>query len=363
MTLRVIQWATGGVGRAAMEGVIEHPELELVGAWVHSHAKEGVDLGTLLGRGPIGVTATGDVATLLATEADCVLYSPFMADPSVVVAILESGKNVVTPLGWFYPPNDERARMDTIAKSAGVTLHGTGIHPGGITERFPLMISALSGSITHVRAEEFSDIRTYGAPDVVRDWMLFGKTPEEARTSIMIDALGAGFRQSIFMVAHELGFDVEPQLRTTHEMAVATAPIDSPIGPIAPGTVAAQRFQWEALVHGEPVVSAAVNWLMGEEDLDPAWRFGPGGERFEVEITGDPNCLTTFKKLHPESVEAGLARNPGIVATAMHCVNAIPYVCRAEPGLLTYLDLPLVAGRAAPGLGRGGRGVERPSKP
>jgi hypothetical protein len=66
-----------------------------------------------------------------------------------------------------------------------------------------------------------------------------------------------------------------------------------------------------------------------------------------VEITGDPNCLTTFKKLHPETVEAGLIRNPAIVATAMHCVNAIPYVCRAEPGLRTYLDLPLVAGRPA----------------
>ena len=62
-----------------------------------------------------------------------------------------------------------------------MTLHGTGINPGGITERFPLMISALVGSVTHVRAEEFSDIRTYGAPDVVRDWMLFGTTPEEAR--------------------------------------------------------------------------------------------------------------------------------------------------------------------------------------
>jgi hypothetical protein len=36
----------------------------------------------------------------------------------------------------------------------------------------------------------------------------------------------------------------------------------------------------------------------------------------------------------------------------LHCVNAIPYVCRAEPGLRTYLDLPLVAGRAALGLQR-----------
>jgi hypothetical protein len=346
-----------------MEGVLEHPDLELAGAWVHSPTKVGVDLGTLLGRGLLGVTATNSIDALLAIEADCVLYSPFMADPNVVIAILESGKNVVTPLGWFYPPAEERAAMDAIAKDSGVTLHGTGIHPGGITERFPLMISALSGSITHVRAEEFSDIRTYGAPDVVRDWMLFGKTPEEARSSIMIDALGGGFRQSIFMVADELGFDIGPHLRTTHEMAVATEPIDSPIGPIQPGTVAAQRFQWEALVQGEPVVTAAVNWLMGEEHLDPAWEFGPEGERFEVEITGDPNCLTTFKKLHPDTVEAGLARNPGIVATALHCVNAIPYVCRAEPGLLTYLDLPLVAGRAALGLHRSRSGVEHPDEP
>jgi hypothetical protein len=346
MAYRVIQWATGSVGRAAIEGVLDHPDLKLVGAWVHSESKDGADLGTLVGREPIGVTATRDVAALLAVEADCVLYSPIFADLDTVLTILRSGKNVVTPLGWFYPAPDEKALVDAAAKDGGVTLHGTGIHPGGITERFPLMVSALSGSITHVRAEEFSDIRTYGAPDVIRDWMLFGATPEVAATSIMLDALGAGFGQSVRMVAAELGFAIEPDLQTSHEMAVATAPVDSPIGPIQPGTVAAQRFRWEATVDGRPVVTAAVNWLMGQEHLEPAWEFGPEGERFEVEVTGDPSCLTTFKKLHPETVEAGLIRNPGIVATAMHCVNAIPYVCRAEPGLKTYLDLPLVAGRA-----------------
>ena len=346
MAYRVIQWASGGVGRAAMQGMLAHPDLELVGCWVHSPEKDGVDIGTLLARDPIGVAATTEVEALLAVEADCVLYSPIFADPAVIARILESGKNVVTPLGWFYPPQSERDRFDAICRRAGVTLHGTGIHPGGITERFPLVLSALSGSITGVRAEEFSDIRTYGAPDVVRDWMLFGKSPEEARTSIMADALGAGFRQSVWMVADELGFDLDPELRTTHEMAVATSPIDSPIGPIQPGTVAAQRFRWEGLVDGEVAVTAAVNWLMGTDDLDPPWAFGPAGERFEVEITGDPNVLVTFKELHPHSIAEGLKRNPGIVATAMHCTNAIPYVCAAAPGLLTYLDLPPVAGRA-----------------
>jgi hypothetical protein len=98
------------------------------------------------------------------------------------------------------------------------------------------------------------------------------------------------------------------------------------------------------------VVTAAVNWFMGQEHLDPAWTFGPEGERFEVDITGDPPVQVTFHGLHPSTIAEGLERNRGIVATAIHCVSAVPYVCAADPGIKTYLDLPLVAGRAAPHL-------------
>ena len=237
-----------------------------------------------------------------------------------------------------------------MAKGAGVTLHGTGIHPGGITERFPLMISALSGSITHVRAEEFSDIRTYGAPDVVRDWMLFGKTPEEARTSIMADALGAGFRQSVFMVADELGFDIEPRLRTTHEMAVATAPIDSPdrCDPTGHGRRATVQ------------VGGAGRRRTGDH-RGGQLAHGRGTPRSRLEVRPAPASASrsrspAIRVASPrsrsctrESVEAGLARNPGIVATALHCVNAIPYVCAAEPGL-AHLPRPAARRRAAPSL-------------
>ena len=88
-------------------------------------------------------------------------------------------------------------------------------------------------------------------------------------------------------------------------MAVATAPIDSPIGPIEPRTRCGATLPWEATVDGVPVVTAAVNWLMGEEDLDPPWNFGPDGERFEVEVTGDPDLLATFKRLHPRRSRRG----------------------------------------------------------
>ena len=69
-----------------------------------------------------------------------------------------------------------------------------------------------------------------------------------------------------------------------------------------------------------------------------------------MSISGDPDTHLTFKGWHPSSIEEGLERNNGIVVTAMHCVSAIPYVCEAEPGIKTYLDLPLIAGRAAPHL-------------
>jgi hypothetical protein len=82
----------------------DHPQLELVGAWVHSAAKDGLDLGPMVGRDPVRVQATTDAERLYDLEADYVVYSPFMADPRVVAALLRSGKNVVTPLGWFYPP-------------------------------------------------------------------------------------------------------------------------------------------------------------------------------------------------------------------------------------------------------------------
>jgi hypothetical protein len=348
--LRVAQWATGGVGRAAIAGVVAHPELTLVGCHVFAEDKVGRDAGDLAGIASTGVIATATFDELMASEPDCVVYSPLLGEQDQVIRFLEAGVNVVTPVGWWYPDPVERALLDGAGARGGASLHGTGIHPGGITERFPLMVSALSSQITHVRAEEFSDIRSYDAPDVVSSIMKFGAPPDEALASIMTAVLGNGFGQSVMMIAHELGFAIDDELVVTHEVAVATSPIDSPIGIIEPGLVAAQRFRWQACVRGAPVITAAVNWLMGETSLEPDWSFGDRGQRFEVEVTGDPDVELQFHKLHPSSIESGLVRNPGVVATANHCVSAIPYVVASQPGVRTYLDLPLIAGRAALGL-------------
>ncbi len=143
MTYRVIQWATGNVGRAAIEGVVNHPDLELVGAYVYSDQKAGRDVGEVCGLGPLGVTATNDVEEILALDADCVVYSPMLASPPEVVRLLESGKNVVTPVGWVYPfRTHDLTAIEAACRQGDASLHGTGINPGGITEQLPLVLSA-----------------------------------------------------------------------------------------------------------------------------------------------------------------------------------------------------------------------------
>ncbi len=352
MALAVFQWATGSVGKAAINAVLEHPDLKLVGCWVHSKAKANRDVGELIGTDPLGVTTTDSIDEVLATEADAVVYAPLLPNVDEVCALLRSGKNVVSPVGWFYPGKAEAAPLEAAAREGNATLHGAGIGPGAATELFPLLLSVMSTGITHVRAEEFSDLRTYGAPDVLRHVMGFGGTPENALRGPMQKLLDGGFFQSVRLVVDRLGFAADPMIRTSQQVAVAAAPIDSPIGVIAPGEVAARRFCWDAVVTNTVVVRVAVNWLMGEENLDPPWSFGPAGERYEMEVRGNPNTFVTVKGWQPETVEEGLMSNPGIVATAAHCVNAIPATCAAEPGIKGFFDLPPLTGRAAPLLAR-----------
>jgi 2,4-diaminopentanoate dehydrogenase len=352
MSLRVVQWATGSVGVAAIKGILEHPDLELAGCWVHSEAKAGKDVGELVDWSPLGVTATNSVDDILALDADAVIYAPLLPNVDEVTALLRSGKNVITPVGWFYPGAKEAGPLEEAAKAGNVTLHGAGIGPGAATELFPLLLSVMSTGVNFVRAEEFSDLRTYGAPDVLRYVMGFGGEPDKALTGPMQKILDGGFFQSVQLVVDKIGFAADPQIRTSQEIAVATGPIDSPIGVIEAGQVAGRKFHWEALVGDTVVVRITVNWLMGEENLDPAWSFGPDGERYEIEVRGHPDTFVTVKGWQPESVAEGLKSNPGVVATAAHCVNAVPATCAAEPGIQTFFDLPLITGRAAPGLSR-----------
>ncbi len=88
MTLRIVQWTTGNVGRQSVAAIAENPGLELVGCYAWSPEKVGHDAGELCGLDPLGVTATDDVDALLALRPDCVVYNPMWPSIDELVRIL-----------------------------------------------------------------------------------------------------------------------------------------------------------------------------------------------------------------------------------------------------------------------------------
>ncbi|MBP1689998.1 MAG: dihydrodipicolinate reductase, N-terminus protein, partial [Deltaproteobacteria bacterium] len=140
MSYRVIQWSTGNVGKLALRGIINHPDLELVGLWVHSPDKVGRDAGDIVGLPPTGIKASNDVAALLALEPDCVSYTA-TGDlrPSEAIddmcRILASGANVVATsvVPLVFPPAADPsivARLQAACDQGGTTCFTSGIDPG-----------------------------------------------------------------------------------------------------------------------------------------------------------------------------------------------------------------------------------------
>jgi hypothetical protein len=96
------------------------------------------------------------------------------------------------------------------------------------------------------------------------------------------------------------------QVGTVHGVAVATAPIDSPIGTIEPGKIAGQRFHWEAVIDDEVVVRIGVHWLMGEANLDSS-----DNDACLLRITDRPRrCSQAAGDLSRAGIASGSACRP-----------------------------------------------------
>jgi 2,4-diaminopentanoate dehydrogenase len=338
--LRIIQWATGSVGRYAIRAIAEDPALELAGVWVHSESKDGMDAGALAGIAPLGVRATRDKRALLALDADCVLYAPLLADVDEMCAILESGKNCVTPTGFSYVKDPALAgRLEAACRKGNVSFHGSGIHPGFAGDRLPLVLSALCRRIDKVTVYEVCDLSQGSeSPEMVMQQLGFGMSAAEAakHPPALMGFMSRIFNESMDMLAAGLGFELDSHAHR-HEFALAKRDVQIHAGVIRKGHVAGQHFEYTGLVRGRPVIQFNTYWKMSK-DIEPDWPYDAPIE-YTVEIEGDPSVRCALTPIASATTE------PGLVWTAMNCVNSLVAVCEAEPGIRTSLDLPIPRAR------------------
>jgi 2,4-diaminopentanoate dehydrogenase len=351
MTYRVVQWSTGNVGRHAIAGIDARPDLDLVGVWVSSSEKVGVDAGVLAGLGrELGVAATDDADALLDLEPDCVVHTAWADDRLFealddLARLLRAGVNVVSssPVFLQFPDGVVPASMsDPVRRAAiegGVSLWVNGIDPGFANDWLPLALTSISERIDEVRCQEILNYATYDQPSVIFDIMGFGRPLDEVPLLLSPGILTTAWGSVVRQIA--AGLDVELDgIEEWHVRAAAPEAFDVASGRIEAGTTAAVHFEVRGMRGGRPVI-VLEHVTRLRDDLAPDWPQPTGQGGYRVVLTGEPNYTLDMQMMGGD----GDHNTAGLKATAMRLVNAIPAVVAAEPGLVTALDLPLVTGR------------------
>jgi 2,4-diaminopentanoate dehydrogenase len=339
---RVVQWATGRIGASSLREIIRSPAMELVGVYVHSAAKEGRDAGELCGIAPVGVKATCNIEKLIALKPDCVVANQEGCNVDDVCRFLEAGINIATSrVDWLEPDRmdpEVRRRTEAACRKGAASIHSTGASPGFSSEALPLVVASMSRRMDCMTIDEFADIPA-SCPDVqVVDGMGFGRQPGKEFDPNLLAHIAHGFKQSVNVIAKGLGLTLDG-LDVFGETANARERFLLPEGtPIEKGTVAAQRITVSGMRNGKAIIRYRLNWYC-VTDVDKDWDLRRSGWRVLIEGETPIDVNVTFP-IAADKVSPAMA---GI--TAYRVINAVPYVCAAEPGIRTTNDLPSIAPR------------------
>jgi len=344
MSIRVLQWSSGRVGRACADALLARPEFELAGLGVYDPAKVGRDIGDILGRAPIGLAAVG-VRELVEMEADCVVHTPkgeFSPDATVddICALLASGKNVCSTalMSLVHPRTmtpEHRAKIEAACEAGGSTFHATGINPGFFADVMTMTLSGLCRDVARVHAIEIYDYSKHTSHTTVVELLKFGCPPEasarprayrvgpaDPALHVLADAMGAVIDE-VEHVREDVDAEAAFNIRTTRIEAGTHAAHRVIVRGLEKGR---ERIRFEYIGRAAPHVA-------------PAWPAPAreGVHRWENRIYGEPNIVS--------SIELGVddeAGTSGAVATGMRAVNAVGPVCADAPGIATILDLGLL---------------------
>lgn len=339
MAYRVIQWATGAMGKTCLRAVIDHPAMELVGLYVYGDDKVGRDAGDIARRPPTGVIATRDVEEILALEADVVIHAARLAPPygshdADILALLASGKNVISINGFSRPQHwggERLAALQAACETGGTTLMAAGLNPGFAAEQIAVIASGVCAALDHIEIVESVDCRAVRNPDYVFRVLGFGSDPAQVDPNDPAwgpaSSLNGMYIEVLAAMAEHLGLTLD-RIDTDHLALPATEDLQVAAGAIAKGGVSHVNWRWRGIVGGAPKLTMSIHWYMEAAHLSdpdpPLWRIhvaGNPGVKIAVDLekrAGDPT---------PTSAEQlGVA---GIV------LNTIPIVCAAAPGVMT----------------------------
>src|SRR3954453_21890038 len=243
MAIRVAHVGTGTTGGEALRAIIKDPALDLVGLWVTTPEKDGVDAGRLCGLPDTGVKGTLDLDAILEMDLDCFSYGGNAIGREVAACtdmarFLERGVDGVTfaVVSLVYPPASPpelSGLLTSACEKGGSTFFASGIEPGWASFSVPYTLLAVAGEITGYREEQYvlDMAEVYPISEVVFGSMGFGK-PDGSVPPRFVDGVCAKWWfPNLHLVARALGAEIEATNFLWETHATPTQ-LDTALGPI-----------------------------------------------------------------------------------------------------------------------------------
>ena len=329
--VKVIIWGLGAMGGGMADMLLKKKGVDIVGV-----AGRGAKIGTSMydyiktergDRPDVIIQAAEDVIKPGAADVVLLCTDSFTKNAfERIKFILEQGINVITSAEEMAYPQaqspDLAAKLDEIAKANGVSVMGTGINPGHIMDSLVLMMTACLVDVEEITSRRVNSLSPFGP--VVMEEQGIGISVEEFKERKANGTMSGhvGFAESVGMIAEGLGLKVS---EFSQDMNPITTDVDrkSPYGFAAAGTCAGVAMTAEAVLSNGMKVH-----MDHPQQIEPEQVGVQTGDY--VIIKGTPNV----NLVNSPEIEGGLG-------TIAMCVNMIPQIINADPGLKTMIDLPL----------------------
>lgn len=331
--VRVALWGFGAMGSGMARMLLNLKGVEITGV-CDTHPdridRNIFDLLDLPKEDHPDILIQSDIEAALVSKPDLALLATDSFTKGAydkILFLVSRGINVIsTAEEMAYPKAGEpelAARINDAAKEHGVSVLGTGINPGLIMDLLVVMMTGACMDIDGITAKRVNSLSPFG-PAVMEEQGV-GLSPEAFIKGAADGTLAGhvGFNESVNMISDAIGWKLKGEVEQSMEPIVSTIPRKTQYISINAGDVAGCNMTGFGAVDGTEGIS-----MIHPQQIEPELEGTDTGDYVYIKGTPDINL-----QIKPEV--------PGGIGTIAMCVNMIPQVINASPGLKTMLDLPV----------------------
>ncbi len=329
--VKIAIWGFGAMGAGMGRMLLNKEGVDIVGVCDLHPERLGKTVSQVLDMpGCEEVVISGDIEEVLSAEKIdlCLLATDSFTRGAFdkMKLILEKKINCITTAEEMaYPQAQEpelAKQIHAIAKENGVTVLGTGINPGMIMDLLVVCLTGCMETVETIEAKRVNSLSPFGV--TVMEEQGVGITEEEYNKKVEEDDMAGhvGFSESVNMIADAIGWKLD---KFEQQMKPILTTIDrkSPYGFAAAGNLAGINMTGQGTVDGQVKIN-----MIHPQQIEPEMEGTHTGDYITIKGSPEVNMAIT-----PE-VDGG-------IGTIAMCVNMIPHVINANPGLKTMIDLPV----------------------